>query len=677
MLNAIGSQVFNDQTARNVLDPDVYQALKQSQSTGQPMAKSSRDELARSIAQWAMAKGCTSFAHWFSPVRGAAAEKYDNFIDLNYKTMQPIVDFSGSRLVAGETDGSSFPNGGLRVTHTAAAYTAWDMSSPPFVFKDILYIPSAFISFTGHALDERTPLLRSQEAVNESGTRLLRALGDKRDHRVVSNVGWEQEFFITSHKNYLARPDLLHCGRTLLGCLPSRGQQTELNYFNYVPPRVQAFLRETQQELLDLNVAVNTTHNEVAPGQHELSPIFTLVNVAADQNTISRRVMEDVAAKHDLAVMFHEKPFKGINGSGKHCNWGLNTTSGENLFTAGKTPEEQARFMVMMAAMVRAVDLHGDLLRVSVAHAGNDHRLGAQEAPPAIISLYTGMNMEEHIDSIIAGGALEGYGLRSENQLLPFGTKHVLPLSRPWEDRNRTAPLPFCGNRFEFRAVGSSQNICFPMAVLNTIISDSMKHMAEQLESGKSARDVAADIFKKHRRIIFNGNGYSQEWQDEAAKRGLPNLKNTVEALATFDSPKNRALFAENSVLKPEELASRSEIMYHSYTNQVKMEANCLLDMLKTGVLPAALADLKNTNDAVGKVTTASMSNYIGDKQHKISQLIDHTRTLEVCRVNFACFVLSFDRVSLLKYYWYIRRRSSRCRRWAMMPPRPSTACRV
>jgi glutamine synthetase len=386
-------------------------------------------------------------------------------------------------------------------------------------------------------------------------------------------------------------------------------------------------LREVQKQLLDLNIAVNTTHNEVAPGQHELCPIFTLSNVAADQNMIARRVMEDVAAKHGLAVLFHEKPFKGINGSGKHSNWGLNTTSGDNLFTAGKTPEEQARFMVMVAALTRGVDLHGDAIRVGVAHAGNDHRLGAQEAPPAIISLYTGKNMEEHINKIIGGGQLAGYGAGSGS--LPFGTKHVLPLERPLEDRNRTAPFPFCGNRFEFRAVGSSQNICFPMAILNTVVAESMEHVAKQLESGKSARDVAADLFKKHKRIIFNGNGYSQEWQEEAAKRGIPNLKNTVEALATFDSPKNRELFSSMKVLTAEELTSRSEIMYHTYTNQIKMEGNCQLDMLKTGVIPAALADVQSTAQGVSHVNGTAAKSLLAAKTADVNSLIEKTTALE------------------------------------------------
>jgi len=576
-------------------------------------------------------------------MRGANAEKYDNFIDLNFAKGTPIVDFSGSKLFANETDGSSFPNGGLRKTHSAAAYMAWDTSSAPFIWKDIMYIPAAFISWNGHALDERTPLLRSQEAINEHGTRLMRALGDKRtanaDFKVVSNVGWEQEFFVVSRENYVARPDLVNTGRTLLGCLPARAQQTEFNYFNYVPPRVQAMLREAQAEMLAVGININTTHNEVAPGQHEICPIFTLTNVAADQNMLSRRIMEEVAAKHDLAVLFHEKPFAKINGTGKHSNWGLNLSTGDNLFTAGKTAEEQARFMSMVACLTRGIDLHGDVIRVGVAHAGNDHRLGAQEAPPAIISLYTGPTMESHIDAIKGGAPLAGYGNSSLE--LPFGTKSVVPLSKPVEDRNRTAPLPFCGNRFELRAVGGSQNIAFPMALLNTVAADSMLHMAKQIESGKSVRDVAGAFFKTHGRAIFNGNGYSAEWQVEAAKRGLPNLKNTVEALATFNSKKNQELFSSMKVFSPEELESRTHIMTEQYVHQIKLEGNCQLDMLKTGVLPVVLADQQAVAESIAKTAAITgtknkaTASFLANKAAQVAALIEKTQALESVLANF------------------------------------------
>jgi glutamine synthetase len=498
---------------------------------------------------------------------------------------------------------------------------------------------SVFLFFSGHALDERTPLLRAQEAINEHGTRLMRALGDKRTtqegYKMVSNVGWEQEFFVVSKENFLQRPDLMNTGRTLLGALPARAQQTEYNYFNAVPPRVQAMLREAQTEMLAVGIAVNTTHNEVAPGQHEICPIFTLTNIAADQNVLARRIMDETAAKHGLSILFHEKPFAKINGTGKHNNWGLNLSTGDNLFTAGKTVEEQTRFMAMMACMTRGIDLHGDVIRVGVAHAGNDHRLGAQEAPPAIISLYTGTTMEKHIDGIIAGGPLPGYGAQSIE--LPFGTKSVVPVAKPIEDRNRTAPLPFCGNRFELRAVGGSQNIAFPMALLNTVIADSMLHVAQQIESGKSIQTVVTETFKKHRRSIFNGNGYSAEWQTEAAKRGIPNLKNTVDALATFDSAKNRALFGAMKVFTPEELEARTHIMQEQYVHVIKLEANCQLDMLKTGILPAVLEDQRGAAESIARAeavlkrtdAVSPSQAFLAEKNAYLNTLMSETAALD------------------------------------------------
>lgn len=610
------------------------------------MDKTIGNQFARALASWAMSKGCVSFAHWFSPNRGANGEKYDNLLDLSFAkgTAFPIVDFTASRLFMNETDGSSFPNGGLRKTHTAAAFMAWDTTSLPFVWKDVVYLPASFVSWEGHALDERTPLLRSQEAVNETGTRLMRALGDTRasqpDFRVISNVGWEQEFFVISRENYLARPDLVNAGRTLLGTLPAKNQQTEFNYFNYVPPRVQAMLREAQAEMMAVGINVFTTHNEVAPGQHELCPIFTLTNVAADQNMMARRIMEETSLKHGLVVLFHEKPFAKINGSGKHCNWGLNLNTGDNLFTAGKSPEEQARFMTMISCLTRAVDLHGDVLRVGVAHAGNDHRLGAQEAPPAIISLYTGPMMEAHINKIAEGGPLAGYG--SQSAELSFGTKSVLPIAKPIEDRNRTAPLPFCGNRFEFRACGSSQNISFPVAALNTTTAESMLYVAKQIESGKPVRNVVSDIFKQHKRIIFNGNGYSDEWQQEAARRGIPNLKNTVQALATFNSEKNRALFSDMKVFTPRELEARTNLLTEQFCNTIKLEANCQLDMLKTAVIPACLSDQQAAAESIAKTeallgssssSTASRA-MLTNKVAQINALIEKTQNLEAVIAN-------------------------------------------
>ena len=561
------------------------------------MEKAHANEVAEAMMNWAMERGATNYAHWFSPVRGANGLKLDAFIDLDFSdssVLKPIVagDFSGGKLFFNETDGSSFPNGGLRATHTAAAFMSWDRGSAPFVRNDTLYIPAAFIAHNGAALDEKTPLLRSQEAINTAGTRFLKALGDTEMTQVVSNVGWEQEFFVIDRDDYLARPDLMATGRTLVGADPPRGQQTDFNYFNKMNPRVREYLKEVQERCWEAGMALSVMHNEVAPSQHEFSPIFSLTNVATDQNTLSMELLEDVAAQHGLVCLMHEKPFAGINGSGKHNNWGLNTDAGRNLYVPGKTALDQQIFIASTAALARALHLHGDTIRVGVATAGNDHRLGAQEAPPAIMSLYTGPGLEAQLKSVMDGGALEGYAASTKD--VPSGTKNVQTIAGNVEDRNRTAPFPFCGNRFEFRAVGSTQNIALPLALLNTAVAQSMEYMAAQIESGKSARDVVAEVLKEHEAIIFNGDGYSQEWQDEAAKRGLPNLKNTVDAVDTFASAKNKELFSSMNVFSEAELEARQETMYEQYTNAITIESDCLLKMMKTGALPACATDLNN-----------------------------------------------------------------------------------
>lgn len=502
-------------------------------------------------------------------------------------------EFTGSRLFFNETDGSSFPNGDMRQTHRAAAFMNWDRVSPPFVRNGVLYIPAAFVTHNGDALDEKTPLLRAQSSINKQGLRLQKLLGDNEATGVVSNVGWEQEFFAVDREAYLARPDLVAAGRMLCGAQPPRGQQTDFNYFNRMNPRVRAFMDEVTDELLKVGVPMTVFHNEVAPGQHEFCPIFKLTNVAADENVLAMELMEDIAVKHNLAILFHEKPFGGVNGSGKHNNWGLNTAgSNRNLFVPGKTKKDQESFTAMVACLARALHIHGDVIRVGVATAGNDHRLGAQEAPPAIISLYTGDLMEAHLKKVTEGGDLDGYGM--ETTTIDFGSENVSPITANLEDRNRTAPFPFCGNRFEFRAVGSTQNIAYPLAILNAAVAESMGVLADEIEGGKSVRDAVADMLKEHWSIIFNGNGYSDEWPIEAASRGLPNLKNTVDAVETLCSEKNQKLFESQSIFTSTELEARQEIMFEKYTNDIFIEANCLLDMMETGVIPACAKDLKN-----------------------------------------------------------------------------------
>lgn len=604
-----GQQRFDDKVMEQVLDKATLKAFYQTRATGIPMGKADGNRLAAAMMEWAQDQGCRCYAHWFSPVRGGNGLKHDAFIDLDYKgkgqqnsTVKDAINtFSASQLFYNETDGSSFPNGGLRVTHRAAAFMNWDTSSPPFVRNETLYIPAAFVSHGGHALDHKTIMLRSQDALSRAGVRLMHAIGDTDVNDVVANVGWEQEFFLIDRDLYNKRPDLVACGRTLIGAPPSRGQQTDYNYFNKVPPRSREFFDALQRELWAIGVTMTTFHNEVAPAQVEFCPIFKVTNIAADENALAMEIMEDLAVKFNLKVLTHEKPFAGINGSGKHCNWGVNTDTGINLLTPGKTTESQARFITCVAALARAVHVHGDALRVGVATAGNDHRLGAQEAPPAIISLYTGDVMEDHIRKIIAGGALGGYGAGETD--ISFGTSKVPPLKARLEDRNRTAPFPFCGNRFEFRAVGANQNINFPLAILNTAYAESMQVMATEIEGGTSVRDVVAEMFKRHMPAIFNGNGYAPEWQTEAASRGLKNLKSSPDAYAGFASDKNIALFSSQLVMSAEEVHARKDILEEEYVLTVEIEASCLLKMIDTAVLPTCAKDLKTyAGTGLGKV---------------------------------------------------------------------------
>jgi glutamine synthetase len=555
-----------------------------------------RAVLARSIGDWAMQLGATNYAHWYHPNRGLPAEKHDAFLDYDGTFRLPV-----SRLFRGETDGSSLPSGGLRATHTAAAYSSWDTSSPPFIRGSTLYIPAVVVSHDGHPLDDKLPLLRSQEAINEQGQRLMKALDLTRSiRRVVSNVGCEQEFFLVDIDAYKARPDLVHCGRTLFGAKPHRGQQLEQNYCGAVPPRIRAFLYDVQGELWRLGMMINTFHNEVAPSQHELSPVFTVTSLAADQNELCMEVMREYAAEHGLAVLLHEKPFAGLNGSGKHNNWGLNAylekgSGSINLFHPGRSQTESARFVAMVSTVMYALRKHGDLLRVGVATPHNDHRLGAQEAPPAIISLATGKVLESHLRSVINGGDLHGYALRP--RWLDTHCGSVEPIEAAPEDRNRTAPFPFCGNRFEFRAVGASQNIAWPLTLLNTAVADGMSALADIAEQRVPVRDAVAKLLRENMDVVFNGNGYEQAWADEAARRGLPNLRTTPAALATLDSPKNRELLSRFKIMSPEVLKARAHMFYHQYAETVAMEAATMSDMLHTGFIPGFQDDVASMHE--------------------------------------------------------------------------------
>jgi glutamine synthetase len=603
VLDTMSTKVFDDATMRDAVGDDVFQRFKNSLKTGAPTEKADQDILASSMFEWAKRNGAIGYAHWFFPMRGGGgatggtlgALKQDAFVDLDWSSKECVKPFQATfptdRLFVGETDGSSFPNGGLRCTHRAAAFTTWDRSSPVVIVDKIMRIPCAFITHEGCAIDEKTPLLRSTDAVNREAKRLLKniKLGDGVE-AVHSYLGWEQEFFVITAENYLARPDLVHCGRTLFGAQPCRGQQGDLNYFGAIPERVEKLLHIIQENMLQMGCPMSVAHNEVAPGQHEMSPIYCVANASADYNVLFMEIANREAAKLGLAVLFHEKPFAGINGSGKHANWSIGTDTGLNFFHPGKTDAEHELYVTGVACLAAGLLDHNELMRCAVACAGNDHRLGAQEAPPAIMSLYPGPGFEAHMDTIIAGGSMLGY--TAEKSAKDSKSRACMPAIANAEDRNRTAPFPWCGNRFEFRAVGSSQNCDFPIATCNTIMASGMAKLSLLLEAGSSQRDAVAQLFKEARNVIFTGNGYGEEWPVEAAKRGLPNLKNTVESVPEMHSAKAKALFTSMGVLSEEECDARAEVAYENYNTCLSIEMETFLTMVDTGILPACAKDL-------------------------------------------------------------------------------------
>jgi glutamine synthetase len=528
-------------------------------------------------------------------------------VDLDFSSSEANKPFFAvlpfERLFQGETDGSSFPNGGLRATHTAAAFTTWDRSSPPYMHGTTLRIPCSFVTHLGRAIDEKTPLLRSQDAVSAQGLRLLKNLKLAPDAKVLNSyLGWEQEFFVISAEMYKQRPDLVNCGRTLFGRLPTRNQQMDLNYFGPVPKKVDNLMKEAQEVMLKAGIPMAVRHNEVAPGQHEMSPIFGAANFSADNNVFFMEIMNELAAKHGLAVLFHEKPFAGINGNGKHANWSVGTDSGINFFYPGKTDEARTIYTAALACLAHGIYQYNEMLRCAVAHAGNDHRLGAQEAPPAIISLSPGTGFEQHVDNIINGGPLHEF--KAEKKMQPTGCKASMAVEANVEDRNRTAPFPFCGNRYEFRAVGSSQNCSFPVMICNTIMAAGMSALSDEIEKGTAARDAVAAMYKTNRSVIFTGNGYSAEWPAEAAKRGLPNLNTTPKAVKEWASSKNIEVFKKLNILTEEETKAKQETMYEMYNTTLMVEVKTMIQMVESGFLPACAKDLNafaNTKLAGGR----------------------------------------------------------------------------
>ena len=616
----INGNVLDDAILKKLVDPDVYYEFARCRATGLPMDRYSRDELAKSVRGWAQSKGCIGFSHWFSPMRGPVhGEKLETFVGVDFETDALVVDLTGRDLFQTETDGSSFPNGGLRKTHEAAAYIGWDTGSPPFVYRQTLYIPSAFVSWNGEALDQKTPLLRADLAVNEQSVRLLHHLGDTDVREVVCNVGWEQEFFLVDRAAYLARPDLVATGRTLLGATPLRGQEQSTNYFAKLSPRVNRYIAEARERMWELGISIHCTHNEVAPAQHEISPIFNLANLAADTNVLAMDVLRDLAFDHGLVALFHEKPFAGINGNGKHNNWGLNTDNGNNLFVPGETEHENRRFVAFVAALLRAVNKHGDLLRCGVSTAGNDHRLGAQEAPPAIITLHVGRVLERHLKDAAAGGPLSGYGMEVKD--IPISAP-VADIRANLEDRNRTAPFPWCGNRFEFRAVGGNQHIAFPLTMVNAALADSVKHMSEEIEAGKDVDRVIRETIADNEGALFSGDGYSDELYEFAAKSQLFHLKSSPEAYRELTSPKNVRLFDELGIFNEREVTARRRVLEEAYATEIQIEARTLLAILRTQIIPVAIDDASNS------VASEFASTLFDEKRELVQSLLTETEAL-------------------------------------------------
>ena len=605
--NLFGSMVFNDAVMHTRLPKDIYKSLKKTISQGTHLDQDIANAVANAMKEWAIEKGATHFTHWFQPMTGTTAEKHDSFISPTGDG-KVIVEFSGKELVRGEPDASSFPSGGLRATFEARGYTVWDTTSYAFIKDGTLCIPTAFCSYSGEALDKKTPLLRSMEAIDKQALRILKLFGNETAKRVITTVGPEQEYFLIDKDMFLARPDLIYTGRTLFGARPPKGQELEDHYFGCIKPRVSAFMKDLDEELWKLGVYAKTKHNEVAPAQHELAPVFATTNIATDHNQIVMEMMKTIANKHGMACLLHEKPFAGVNGSGKHNNWSIGTDTGINLLEPGDTPQDNAQFLLFLVAVIKAINEYQDLMRLSAASAANDHRLGANEAPPAIISMFIGDELKEILDAIESGASYKG----KEKHEMEIGVTVLPHFPKDSTDRNRTSPFAFTGNKFEFRMLGSTFSIAGPNIVLNTIVAETLNQFADQLEKSKDFNGDIAAIVKKtyseHKRIIFNGNNYSDEWVAEAEKRGLSNLKTTVDALPKFIEKKSIALFEKHHVFTETEVHSRYEILMESYCKTLHIEALTMIDMVKGEIIPACLDYQSELIDLLRKKKT-----YAGD----------------------------------------------------------------
>ena len=634
-----GSMVFNNDVMRERLPKDAYKALTKTIETGKEIDASIADIVANAMKDWAIEKGATHYTHWFQPLSGVTAEKHESFIN-PVGSCKVVMDFSGKELIRGEGDASSFPSGGLRATFEARGYTAWDPGSYAFVKDKTLYIPTAFCSYTGEALDTKTPLLRSMDLINEQALRILRLFGDTQTQRVATTVGAEQEYFLINKGYYSKRMDLRFCGKTLFGAPAPKGQELEDHYFGPLKTNVAAFMAELDTELWKLGINAKTEHNEAAPSQHELAPIYATLNLAVDQNLLTMEYIRKVAERHGMTALLTEKPFAGVNGSGKHNNWSLSTDLGKNLLSPGKTPAENKQFLLILSAVIRAVDQYQDLLRLSVASADNDDRLGSNEAPPAVVSVFIGDELEDIVESIVGGKEYHG-NKRTEMNL---HVQTVPTFTRDTTDRNRTSPFAFTGNKFEFRMVGSAQNIAMPNIVLNTAVAEVFKDFADQLESAKNfdtaLNSLIRDTLAAHRRIVFNGNGYSDEWIAEAERRGLCNYPTTVDVIPALTASKNIRLFTSTGVMSETELRSRESILYEIYSKTINVEAQTMIQMASREILPAVenyirtLADTaKAKKDAFGEGFNCALEQDLIDRlctlQYKAYRALESLKAAE------------------------------------------------
>ena len=626
-----GKDVFNDAVMKDRLPKSVYKKLKKTIEDGAELDPSIADVVAHAMKDWAIEHGATHFTHWFQPLTGVTAEKHDSFISAPVDG-KVIMEFSGKELIKGEPDASSFPSGGLRATFEARGYTVWDCTSPAFLKEDAigvtLCIPTSFCSYKGEALDKKTPLLRSMQAVNEQALRILRLFGNTTAKRVVPSVGPEQEYFIVDRAKYLQRKDLIYTGRTLFGAMPPKGQEMDDHYFGVIRERIGSYMNDLNKELWKLGVPAKTQHNEVAPAQHELAPIYEGVNQSVDHNQIVMETMKKVAERHGLACLLHEKPFAGVNGSGKHNNWSLTADDGTNLMNPGDTPHENIQFLLVLACIIKAVDIHADLLRESASNVGNDHRLGANEAPPAIISVFLGEQLEDVLEQLISTGTATH---SKAGGVLHTGVKRLPDFAKDATDRNRTSPFAFTGNKFEFRMVGSRDSIAGPNVVLNTIVADAFSQACDVLEKADDFELAVHDLIKEyatdHQRIVFNGNGYSDEWVAEAERRGLPNIKSMVDAIPCLATDKAVELFGKYKVFSKAELESRVEIKYENYAKAINIEAKTMIDMASKQILPAVIGYTKSLADTILAVKGAGAPAAVQtDLLNDVSKLLEEAK---------------------------------------------------